>query len=81
MTITITISSLKLTDRTAFVKAVIARTTTTTTYREAYEKIEEEYFKLFGRNRYANYETFRNAKHRVQKPRTPKVQINQLSLF
>jgi len=37
------------------------------TYEDAYEAIEDQFFKKYGRRRYKNYETFKAAKCRSMK--------------
>jgi hypothetical protein len=59
--------SLQLINREKFVQRVIENSRETTTYREAYENVESEFFLTFGQRRFSSYESFRVAKHRVQK--------------
>lgn len=75
--IKIKVKSLHLIRRRDFVNAVIEESGNTDTYKQAYEKIEEEYSQIFGVRRYSDYSVFRNAKHREQNPKN----TNQLKLF
>ncbi len=47
-----------------FIKVWFARLPYYESYEEAYESIEREFEKKFGRRRYKNWETFKSAKSR-----------------
>ena len=55
-----------LTDRKAFIKRVVEHSTNTNTYREAWERTENELEQAFGVRRYSSYESFRVSKCREQ---------------
>ncbi len=64
----------------AFVRAVVAASASTATYRQAYEQVETRLETVTGRRHYADYSVFRVAKHRVQKI-TVGPDRNQLTIF
>lgn len=75
-TITIRVSTLRLSKRSTFVRRVVEEAANTRTYREAFDKVNAEYEEVFGRPRYGSYESFRVVKSQEQNRGR-----NQLSLF
>ena len=71
----------RLIDRSEFVKAVIEETANAQTYRDAFYRVNDAYESVVGRSRYADYQSFRVAKHREQRKLDNKKQDNQLELF